>query len=428
MSGIVLRDYQTTMLDEARDHMRAGRRRVLLVAPTGAGKRMMACWAIGEAAARGKRCMFLVHRQELLDQASDTLRDAGIAHGIVASGMMLDEARDHMRAGRRRVLLDVPGIVHVASIATIARRLARLPVPDFLFVDEFHHAASATWAKILTRWQRAFVLGFTATPQRLDGKGLAKYADAMVVGPGVRDLITHDYLADYRLFAPPGPDLAGVRSHAGDFDRGELSAVVDRPQIVGDVVAHYQRLAPGRRALVFAASILHSQHLADALRKSAVAAAHVDGSMRRDERRRILDDFREGRSTALCSVDILGEGLDVPGIEAVVCARPTRSLTLCLQQWGRGLRPKPDGSKCIILDHAGNSSRHGLPDDDREWELTDDRKRRSASPGVSVCKRCFAVYRVGLAACPECGFAATPKPRNCARSRAIWWSGEDGSA
>jgi superfamily II DNA or RNA helicase len=346
------------------------------------------------AAARGKTVLMLVHRQELLDQASATLHEHGVAHGIIAAGVA--RARHP---------------VQLASIATVARRLDRLGAPDFIFVDEFHHAASASWSRILERWHRAYVLGFTATPQRLDGKGLARYADALVCGPDVRALIAAGHLADYRLYAPPGVSVEGLATRAGDYARDELAAAVDRPEIVGDVAEHYQRLAPGKRAVVFAVTREHARHLAEALRAGGVDARYVGGDTERHERRALLAEFGAGRVQALCSVDILGEGLDVPGIEAVVCARPTRSLTLCLQQWGRGLRPKPDGSRAVILDHAGNCRRHGLPDDARHWELAADRPRRPPAPTVSLCPKCFAVFATGPAACPECGFVLVAKPR-----------------
>ena len=386
---IKLRDYQDAMMDAARAHMRAGTRRVLLVAPTGAGKRMMAVYTIARAAERGTRCSFLVHRQELLDQAVDTIEDHGLRCGIIKSGINPDHEQP----------------IQVASVQTLAKRLDKVPLSDFLFVDEAHHARASTWEQITSAHTSAFVLGFTATPTRLDGKGLGKWFDAMVVGPSMRELIDSGHLADYRLFAPPPPNIEGVQTVAGDYNRAQLAAAVDRPKLVGDAVEHYRRYAMGTQAICFAVNILHSKHLAEAFCAAGIPARHADGETPRDERAMTLEDFTARRFTVLCNVDILGEGLDVAGIETVSCNRPTKSLTVYLQQIGRGLRVKPNGAKCTIIDHAGNSQRLGLPDEDRQWELTADKIKRRASGDVpiKICPACFAAQSPATRTCPECG-------------------------
>lgn len=381
---IQLRPYQSAMLDAARDHMRAGLRRVLLVAPTGAGKRMMAVSAIQTAVERGKRVCFLVHRQELLDQSSATLADAGVRHGIIKAGVQPDYDR----------------LCQVASVQTLARR--EVAPFDFMFADEAHHNVATTWQKVIDAQSKAFVLGFTATPVRLDGRGLATQFDAMVIGPTVRELIDQGYLADYRLYAPPPPDLTGVHTVAGEYDRGELAAAVDQPRIVGDVVEHYQKYAPHTQAICFGVNILHSRHLAEAFENAGIRARHADGETAKNIRRMILEDFAAGRFSVLCNVDILGEGLDVAGIETVIGARPTKSLTVCLQQWGRGLRVKPSGQPAVLLDHAGNVMRHGLPDDMHEWTLTDRKRRPASEIQVTKCPVCFMVLLAGTAVCPGC--------------------------
>jgi DNA repair protein RadD len=383
---MILRSYQTAMLDEAREHMRSGKRRVLLVAPTGAGKRLMAVQAIQTAVERGKRCCFLVHRQELLDQSSATLTEAGVAHGIIKAGVRPDDAL----------------LCQVASVMTLIKR--EVAPFDFVFADESHHCPATTWSQVVEAQPNAFILGFTATPHRLDSRGLARQFDAMVVGPGMRELIDQGYLADYRLYAPPPPDLTGVHTVAGEYDRGELAAAMDRPQIVGDVVEHYSKYAPHTQAILFASSIAHSMHFAEAFRTQGIKAQHADGETPREQRRQILKDFEAGKFQVLCNVDLLSEGLDVAGIEAVICARPTKSLTVYLQQIGRGLRVKPSGQRAVLLDHAGNYKRHGLPDQDREWVLTDDKvKHAAAEVEVTECRVCFMVLPATTQVCPGCG-------------------------
>lgn len=387
---IVLRPYQSSMIDEAREAMRQGCRRVLLVAPTGAGKRLMAIHTINRAVQRGKRCWFLVHRKELLDQACQTLTEAGLRFGVIQSGLQPDYRQP----------------IQVASIQTLTRRIAGIPEPDFIFADEAHHARATSWATVLAAYPHAFILGFTATPIRLDGRSLGQQFDRLIIGPIMRELIDAGFLADYRLYAPPAPDISGIRTRMGDYSNDELAGAVDRPQIVGDVVAHYQRYAAGTQGVCFGVNVLHSQHIRDAFLGAGISARHLDGTTSRNDRSLILQDFAAGRFRVLCNVDILGEGLDVAGIETVICARPTQSLSVYLQQIGRGLRVKPDGRRAIILDHAGNSLRHGLPDEPRAWSLEDEKtkRKRPSGQGIKICPACFAAIIPQARICPECGF------------------------
>lgn len=386
---LVLRDYQARMLGKARHYFERGARRVVLVAPTGSGKRVMAIRSIAEAEEQGRRCVFLVHRQELLNQAVETITDAGLRCGVIKSG--------------HRPNYRLP--IQVASVQTLARRLDKIGRPfDEIHCDEVHHCRSKTWEAVLAAWPEARVVGYTATPARMDGRGLGKWFDRMVVGPFVRKLIEDGHLANYRLFAPSSVDVSGVGTVAGDYNRSQLAAAVDQPRLVGDVVEHYRRLADGTQAICFAVNIAHSRHLTEAFAAAGISARHVDGETDQDERDQIMRDFAERRFSVLCNVEILGEGVDVAGIETVICARPTKSLTLHLQQLGRGLRPKPDGRAAVLLDHAGNSLRLGLPDEEHEWRLTEDRVggRRGEAP-VRVCPRCAAVVPIQTQTCPECG-------------------------
>lgn len=416
---IQLRDYQTAMLDEAREHMRAGVRRVLLVAPTGAGKRLMAVHTIGTAVARGKRCWFLVHRKELMDQAADTLSDARLPFGIIKSDIRADY-RAPVQLASVQTVVNRLGLRRQAPVGSLKERAAAaIQPPDFIFADEAHHARAGSWAAVLGAYPTAFILGFTATPQRLDGKSLGTNFDQLVVGPSTRELIDGGYLADYRLYAPPGIDTSQIHTLAGDYRKDELAKVVDRPQIVGDAVAHYQRIAADSQAICFAVNVLHSQHLADAFNAAGISARHVDGETRSVERSLAIEDFAARRFRVLCNVDILGEGLDVAGIETVICARPTQSLAVYLQQIGRGLRVKPGRRAAIILDHAGNALRHGLPDEDREWSLEEDpqRRRKPSEASIKICPACFAACHPQQRTCPACGFVfvvATALPEHAA--------------
>lgn len=394
---ITLRPYQQKAIDGCRAAYGRGERATLLVMPTGAGKTVTASTVVHGAAARKNATWWLTHRKELADQASATFYGLGIPHGTVKAGHVSDPN----------------ALVQVASIQTIVNRIDQLPEPKLIIFDESHHIGAKSWDRLFHLFPNAKVLGLTATPWRLDGQGLGKWFGEMVEGPTTADLIAEGSLCPFRLFAPSRPDLSGVATSAGDYQRGALAKAMDKPTIVGDAIGHYSRLCPGKRAVVFAAGIDASKNIVAQFRANGIAAEHVDGSMSTDERDRAVDRFRRGETLILSNADLFGEGFDVPAIEAAILLRPTKSLSLYLQQVGRALRPMAGKSEAIILDHAGNSITHGLPDDVREWSLADREKRKKSAPTevhVRQCDECFFVYRPAPR-CPQCGHAPEIKAR-----------------
>lgn len=394
---ITLRPYQQKAIDNCRAAYGRGERAALLVMPTGAGKTMTASTVVHGAAARKNATWWLTHRRELSDQASRTFHQIGIPHGIVKAGHVSDEN----------------ALVQVASIQTIARRADRLPEPKLIIFDEAHHIGAKSWDALFHAFPNAKILGLTATPWRLDGQGLGKWFGEMIEGPTTADLISEGSLCPFRLFAPATPDLSSVRTAAGDYQRGSLAKAMDKPAIVGDAIAHYRQLCPGKRAVVFAAGVDNSKNIVAQFRAAGIPAEHVDGSMVSDARDAAVDRFRRGETLILSNSDLFGEGFDVPAIEAAILLRPTKSLSLYLQQVGRALRPMEGKAEAIILDHAGNSIQHGLPDDVREWSLEDREKRSRAAPTevpVRQCEECFFVYRPAPK-CPQCGHAPEVKAR-----------------
>lgn len=394
---IQLRPYQARAIDETRAAYKARHRAVLMVLPTGGGKTYTASTIVHGASAKGNVTWWLTHRRELAAQASQTFHGLGIPHGTVQAGHV---SNPH-------------ACVQVASIQTIVRRLDALPAPDLIVFDESHHIGAASWSAIFNRFPRARVLGLTATPWRLDGVGLGNWFTAMVLGPTTAELIAEGALSPYRLFAPATPDLSGIAMAQGDYQRGALAKAMDKPQIVGDAIGHYLKLCAGKRAVAFAAGVENSQHIAAQFRAAGIAAEHVDGAMSVDERDAAVERFRRGETLVLSNADLFGEGFDVPAIEAAILLRPTKSLSLHLQQVGRALRPCEGKSEAIILDHAGNSLTHGLPDDDREWSLEDRERRKRAAPSevsIKQCGNCFFVHRPAPK-CPQCGTVYEVKAR-----------------
>lgn len=396
---IQLFDDQEWLVGRARESL-ATHRRVLVQSPTGSGKTVMFSYMTGRARSRGKRVGIFAHRAELLRQISAALARFDIPHGFIAAG--------HTYIPRQSV--------YVVSAATYARR-ENMPTFDFGIIDEAHHATSgSTWGRCMEQSPEAKWLGVSATPERLDGRGLGEMFDDLVIGLSIRELMDKGRLCDYRLFAPPGPDLSSVHTVAGDFNRGELAAAMDRATITGDAVRHYTKHLHGAPSVAFCTSVAHAAHVAEEFRAAGYTAAHVDGGMEDGERARVIGDFRAGKINVLSSCDLISEGFDVPGIHGAILLRPTQSLALYLQQVGRAFRVEKGKASAIILDHAGNTlgpSGHGLPDAEREWSLAgrDRKAKKPMDETVRQCERCFAAFSSRHHACPECGWIPAPKPR-----------------
>ena len=391
---IILRPYQIKALDDVRAAYRSGKRAPLLVSPTGSGKTVMFSSVANGVKQRGKRVIILCHRSELIEQIDRALRDVGLVPGIISA--------DRAESPRAPV--------QVASVMTLIRRLERTPPPDLIICDEAHHCiASSSWGRVIGHWPQALVLGVTATPIRLSGEGLDDVFDTLVQGPTVQELIGLGALSPVTVYAPPGPDLSGVHMRMGEYIASELSEVMSKSRVVGDAVEHYTRHAAGRPAIAFCVSVKHATAVAEQFRKGGYTSVSIDGSLDGSLRRTIVRDFTAGRINVLTSCDLISEGFDVPRVEVGLLLRPTKSTGLYLQQCGRVLRPFPGKERALILDHAGNTLKHGLPTAHREWSLAGrvvdgcgkagDREVSS----VRVCGRCFAANASTRRECGECG-------------------------
>lgn len=400
---IDLRPYQQQCIAGLRAAFASGYHSPLLVSPTGSGKTVMFSYLTDKLVTNGKRVVLLCHRDELVDQISRTLSQFNVKHGNITAGSLYD----------RRLL------AHDASVFTLARRLDRVEVPDYVVCDEAHHGvAGSTWGKVIAYWReknpKLRTIGVTATPQRLSGEGLGETFDEMILGPTTRELIDIGALCEYRLFAPQhAVDLSGVHMQAGDFNRKEVGGRMDKPKIIGDTVNEYIRLLNGAPSVGFCVSIEHAQHVAEKFQSAGFRAVSIDGKMDKAVRREIVRDFGRGQINVLTSCSLIDEGFDCPGIVGVIDMAPTMSLARCLQRWGRGFRPMPGKDAAIFLDQVNNSSRHGLPDDPREWSLIGSMDRKKASENVASrqCEKCYAVSPGSAEKCRDCGHKFPVKPR-----------------
>jgi superfamily II DNA or RNA helicase len=377
---IRLRDYQIEAVSRLRKAYQAGARRLLLVASVGSGKTVIAAHLVQSAHSKARRVLFVAHRWELLDQPARLLRDCGLRVGIIKAGVRPD--------------LDAP--VQVASIQTLARRA--LPPADLVIVDEAHRAVTASY-RCLDAYPAH--LGLTATPWRLDGRGLGERFHDLIEVATTPDLVRDGWLIDPIVYAPHVPELPTGASK--EYTAAQLSSAMDRNELVGDIVEHWKRIAPGRRTVCYAATIDHSRHIVARFAAAGIAAEHVDGNTPPDERAAILDRLRTGETLIVSNVDIITEGYDLPSLSCAILARPTVSLTKALQMIGRIMRPTAGKSDAIVLDHAACTIRHGLPSEPRVWSL-EGREQRRADSGVRVCSYCFAVSRAKVR-CDQCGEA-----------------------
>ena len=388
--ALKLRPYQDEIINNIKNLMAAGQKSILVCSPTGSGKTALTAEMLSRAVKKGKKSFFNVHRRELIKQSLQAFEKADMRAGVISSGFDEDP--------------NLP--VQIASIQSLARRHQRYFEPDLIIWDECHHIAAGTWRKIFDRYSSSFHVGLTATPERLDGKGLSEFFNCMVKGPSVEWLISNEYLSDYKLFAPSTVSLKGVKHQMGDYRKVDLAEIMDRPSITGNAVKEYQKACPGKRAVVFCVNINHSMHVAETFNSQGVPAVHVDGSSSIQDRDEALRRFAAGEVKVLCNVDLFGEGFDLPSIEAAILLRPTNSLSLYLQQVGRALRPSPGKSHAIILDHVGNVQRHGLPDEDRSWSLLGKKARLESKSdqnhSVKICHSCFAAQPPGSSECQYC--------------------------
>ncbi len=360
---IELRPYQQRAIEDVR---RAYRRtkRVLLVAPTGFGKTATASALIQWAVAKGRRVVFAVHRREIVRDTLRRLEGAGVPCGLVMAGERATDAP-----------------VQVCSVQTLVARDAAPPA-DLIVWDEAHHCAADTYREIAAQYPDAWHLGLTATPERADGAGLRDAFDQLVVGATVRELQEQGYLAECDVIAPAA----------------RMDALAMEP------TAAWEKYAEGRPTVVFHRTVEESLRFARGL---GSACAHIDGSMLRAHRDAQLERFASDRVQVLSNVYVLTEGWDAPRAKVCILARGCGSAATYLQMVGRVLRRNGD-ERALVVDLAGCTHDHGLPDEDRTFTLDGiGRKPKSDREWISQCLACGFVTR-GVSrgpACRKCGTA-----------------------
>ncbi len=440
-----LRHFQNDFKSKIHTDWNQSARNVLGVLPTGTGKTVVFSNILFE---HNGPCCAIAHRQELVSQISLALARESVYHRIIGPKNVVKLCVNlHMRElGASFYNPSTP--CAVAGVDTLIRRGPELSAwansVTMWVMDEAHHVLRKNkWGKAVAMFPNAKGLGVTATPTRTDGNGLGRHVDgvfdSLVVGLGMRDAINQGYLTDYRIFSPPSNiDLSDVpTTQAGDYSQKKMIVAVKRSQIIGDIVAHYLRVGPGKLGVSFLPDVETATLVAGQFNASGVPAAVVSAKTPNQERINILSRFKRRELLQLVNVDLFGEGFDLPAIEIVSFGRPTESFGLFTQQFGRVLRlmlnngdgqywdnfsvpdrlqriatsPKPVG---VILDHTGNCIKHGLPDKPQKWTLErrEKRSKGNGEPMLKACPNCTAAYERFLIACPYCGHKPVPAVRS----------------
>lgn len=379
------RPHQTKTIAELRDAMRT-HRRVLVCLPTGAGKTLVAGELVRSAASKGAGTLTIAHREELVKQLARAISEqAGIAPAHVWQ-YGCDYSRPHT----------------VGMVATLANAAPLQAAPRLIIIDEAHHAITATYRKVLDMYPDAYVVGLTATPERLDGRGLGTafggVFDALIVGATTIALQDLGLLCRARYFAPQVADSG----------------------LAGEPVKWWRAYADGLPTIAFSSTVAEAEELAAAFRDAGVSAVAVSGDSPYEVRARAVADYAAGRVTVICNCNLFGEGVDVPATACVLVQRNTKSLALWLQMIGRALRPAPNKKGAIIIDLGQNCEQHGLAHEARDWSLAGKKGRTlKAAKGVT-CAKCFAYYLPPSTTtpCPCCGHAPTAKAKKRKKAKA----------
>ncbi|WP_179394956.1 DEAD/DEAH box helicase [Lacticaseibacillus absianus] len=377
-----LRPYQQRLVSEARGSLANGNKHVLVQSPAGSGKTATMAEIAKIATERGNEVLFIVHRREIVQQVKKTFTAWGV---------------DMNRC-------------YVGMVQTVTRQLDKIAPPQLILCDEAHHSLANSYKHIFERFQEASLVGFTATPCRLSGKGMGEVYDDLILGPQIKWLIENHYLAPFTYYAPTLIDVEKLkRASTGDYSSKSMEDAVKVRAIFGNVLSTYKRVADGTKTIVYTHNVKSSVDVAAAFNEAGYSAEQVDGKTPADKREQAMENFRSGKTMILVNAELYGEGVDVPDCQTVIMLRPTDSLTLFIQQSMRGMRYKP-GKRAVIIDHVANAYRFGLPDADREWSLSDrpakgHKQGKSDGPAIKSCPECYGMVAAQVKQCPLCGYA-----------------------
>lgn len=394
-------DYQQKLVDGARKSLAEGHKGVLIVSPPGSGKSIVIAEIARLATKNGKQILFTVNRKELVNQ----IKDSFIKQGVDLS------------------------LCTIMTVGKVANRLEKIPKPDLIIIDEAHHTRAKSYEKIINYFKDVPLLGFTATPWRMNGKGFNDLYSSLVEGPQVEWLIEHNRLADYTYVSRilGKKDLLKVSS-TSDYTNRSMNQYI-KSMNFGNMIKTYEEFAKDRKTIVYAPSIESAKLIVRKFKENGFNAVKVDSKTHKAEREETLNNFKIGKTKIIVNVDLISEGFDVPDCSCVIMLRPTKSLVLYLQQAMRCMRYQPH-KKAIIIDHVGNFKSEekvkvkyfginneiktkvkkypfGFPRDKRNWTIYGRTKptlsNSNKGPAITTCDYCYAVIPANSVVCPICG-------------------------
>jgi len=398
---MILRDYQKKILNDKiivdiLRHIEGKKERPeitspLVVSPTGSGKTAMFCAIAKFCQDRGLRVIILVHREEILKQTLKSMFRLGITCGQIAAGKPITK-----------------DLIQVASVRSLISKLGIIYKPNLIVTDEAHHTTEKnTWGKIHKFWSTVPNIGFTATPQRLDGVGLGLSYQKIIMGPSVRWLVDHGYLAFPITYRPENEISADYHITRGDFDTKEQQETMSKKQIVGDVINEYKKHLDGLPVIVACVSIDHARLMAARFESEGYRSKVVWGGMTQTDREYAIDGLGNGNVQVVTFCDLIGEGVDIPVLAGIILLRRTASLALYLQWVGRALRMYEGKHRAIIIDHANNYKIHKSVLIERQWSLDSQRRKKNdPEPVTTTCPKCYGIWPGKPIKCPDpdCGF------------------------
>lgn len=341
---------------------------IMFQMPTGTGKTCLFVSIIKDIHNWNKktkqinRILVLAHREELIDQISENLGQRyGIAHGIIKSG----------RESEPRYP------VQVASVQTLVRRLDEWKNKRFSFIiiDEAHHSVAETYQTIIKSFPEAKVLGVTATPYRLNGTGFRHIFGALVLSDSIKSFIKKGYLSNYHYYSisPDSKTQVAIDNISdfdvsGDYSEKAMLSICNTESVRANLVDSYFKYARGKKGIIYTINRKHNIQVRQAFLDAGINVEAIDSTTSTADRKQKVAKFKNGKIQILCNVNIFSEGFDCPDVEFIQLARPTKSLSMYLQQVGRGLRIHHDKEAVVILDNVGIYNRFGLPSAIRKWK------------------------------------------------------------
>lgn len=359
---MTLHNYQKEHIDQVLDAFN-NQRSIMLQMPTGTGKTHVFCEIAKHFYKNHKgRVLVLAHRNELIHQIKDRMNRFGLKAGIIKSGHITEENRQ----------------IQIASVQTLCRRdkVIFLKHISLIIVDEAHHTPSNTYVAILNTYQKEHtkLLGVTATPIRLDGKGFEKIFDSLISSYPFKWFVENSYLSPIKHLASDVIKLENIsvvsnREGYKDYDEKQTEKYYSNKTVMADIIDSYIKFGQNKKSVVFAVTIKHAEEISQRFNEAGYKSTVISSLTTPSERIKNVEQFKKGSIQILVNVDIFSEGFDCPDIEVVQIVRPTKSLVKYLQMVGRVTRIFKGKEYALILDNACLWQDHGLVTNERVWSL-----------------------------------------------------------